>query len=315
MFRPQIKVFDCTIRDGGLCNDHKFSHDFVKRVFQALKHAGVDYMELGYKSSRSQFSSDEFGPWKFCDERDIEQVAEACDTKISLMGDVGRFEVSDVPSRSNSLVNTYRVACYVKDIDKALALIEQLKEKGYETFVNIMAVSHALEPDLDEALRQVEESKAVDGVYLVDSFGYLYSEQVHYLAMKYIRNCPSKKVGIHTHNNQQLAFANTVEGIIKGINYLDCTIYGMGRGCGNCPTELLMGFLKNPKFNLRPILDVISSDFVDLLEKYRWGYQLPYMITGIMNRHPRTAIAHMEGPDWRKFTEFYEARLADEDLA
>jgi len=314
MFRPEIKVLDCTIRDGGLCNNHKFSHDFVRRVFQALKNAGVDYMEIGYKSSKDQFSPDKFGPWKFCDDKDIEQVAEDCSLKISVMGDVGRFSPADVKPRSESLVNTYRIACYIKDVDKALKLTEELKAKGYETFINIMAISHALEPELDEALSQIENAKYVDGIYIVDSFGYLYSEQIHYLSEKYISTCKSKKVGIHTHNNLQLAFSNTIEGIIKGVNYLDGTIYGMGRGAGNCTTELLLSFLKNPKFNLRPILDIISSDFIDMMAKYRWGYQIPYMITGSLNKHPRSAIAVMDSKNWKNFTEFYEARIAEEDL-
>src|SRR6185295_12014220 len=111
---------------------------------------------------------------------------------------------------------------------------------------------------LDEALDQLAATN-FEAVYLVDSFGYLYSEQVHYLAQKYIERLKGKQVGIHCHNNQQLAFANTIEGIIKGINWLDATIYGMGRAAGNCPLELLVDFLKNPKFDVRPILDLIQK--------------------------------------------------------
>ena len=78
---------------------------------------------------------------------------------------------------------------------------------------------------------------------------------------------PSREIGIHAHNNQQLAFANTIEAIIQGINYLDGTIFGIGRAAGNCPLELLLGFLKNPKFNIRPILNVLGKDFVKLREE------------------------------------------------
>lgn len=313
MYRPEIKIFDCTIRDGGLCNDHRFDHDLVRRVYRALAAAGVDYMEIGYRLSKRQYDPKKFGAWKFCDEDDIRQVAEEGPTKLSVMVDLGRVEPEDILPKRESIVHTIRVACYVKDIDKALHLARHVKEKGYETFVNIMAVSHALEPDLDEALRQLAASE-VDGVYLVDSFGYLYCEQVQYLSKKYLDALPGKKVGIHMHNNQQLAFANTIEGIIRGINYLDCTIYGMGRGAGNCPTELLMGFLKNPKFDIRPILEIIKTDFVGLLERYRWGYQVPYMITGILNQHPRSAIKQMDSKEWADFVRFYDERVAEEGL-
>jgi 4-hydroxy 2-oxovalerate aldolase len=108
------------------------------------------------------------------------------------------------------------------------------------------------------------------------------------------------------HNNQQLAFANTIDGIIAGINRLDSTIYGMGRGAGNCPTELLLSFLKNPKFDIRPIISIIQEIFIPLKAKVEWGYHIPYMITGILNEHPRSgmkAMAAKKLPDLRKFYE------------
>ena len=129
-----------------------------------------------------------------------------------------------------------RVASYVKDIDKAIDLVNTLKGKGYETTINIMAVSHARENELDEALLQVEKESGVDVVYLVDSFGALYSEQIALSSKKIYRHIlKSREIGIHAHNNQQLAFGNTIESIINNINYLDGTILGIGRAAGNCP--------------------------------------------------------------------------------
>ncbi|MFH1760819.1 MAG: aldolase catalytic domain-containing protein [bacterium] len=304
MFRPEIKVFDCTIRDGGLMNNWDFDEKLVKGVFEAMVAAGVDYTELGYRVSKKIFSPKEHGPWRFSDEETLRKVAYECDTKISVMLDMGRVGIEDVIPKSESIIHTMRLATYVKDIDKALEMGKQVKDMGYEVFVNIMAVSHALEPDLDEALQQCANSN-IDGVYLVDSFGYLYSEQIQYLCKKYLRNLPGKKIGVHCHNNQQLAFANTIEAIICGVNYLDATIYGIGRAAGNCPLELLMGFLKNPKFKLEPILNLISSDFKPLHQKLEWGYQIPYAITGMLNKHPKIAMALMKSDKKDDFAEFY----------
>ena len=150
-------------------------------------------------------------------------------------------------------------------------------------------------------------------VYLVDSFGYFYSEQIHYLAAKYLKMLPGKQVGIHCHNNQQLAFANTIEGIIKGVNYLDASIFGIGRAAGNCPLELLMGFLKNPKFDIRPILDLIEKYYIPLKKDLRWGYEIPYAVTGILNKHPRAAMAFMKGVHGNTFREFYDELLNVDD--
>lgn len=292
-------------------NDHRFSNEMVKDIFEAIAAAGVDYIEMGYKCDKTQFSVDDFGPWKFCDEEALREVARECGTKISVMADVGRTDMSTILPKKDSIVSMYRVASYAKEIDKAIAMATQFKELGYEVCVNIMAVSHVLEPDLDEALEQLSHTE-LEAVYLVDSFGYLYSEQVHYLAEKYIKALPGKQIGIHCHNNQQLAFANTVEGIIKGINYLDGSIFGMGRAAGNCTTELLLGFLKNPKYDIRPVLDIIQKYFLDMHRELEWGYQMPYMITGILNRHPRTAMAYMKDSNGAKFSDYYKQQVDEE---
>ena len=308
MYRQEIKVLDCTIRDGGLMNNHQFSDELVRKVYQSANDAHIDYIELGYKADESQFSRSEFGPMKFCSEKDIEKVVDGIEkkVKISVMADIGRFDPDSVIPCSESYIDMYRVASYVKDIDKAIDLVNKLNSKGYETTINIMAVSHARERELDEALEQVEKESAADVIYLVDSFGALYSEQIAYLAKKYKELMPSKELGIHAHNNQQLAFANTIESIINNINYLDGTIYGIGRAAGNCPLELLLGFLKNPKYDIRPIIKIIGTDFLKIREEIEWGYVIPYMITGTLDVHPRAGMALLKTENKNGYLEFYE---------
>jgi 4-hydroxy 2-oxovalerate aldolase len=228
------------------------------------------------------------------------------------MCDVGRTDYDAFIPASESIVKLVRVATYVKDIDKAIHLGKHIKSFGYELSINIMAVSHALEPDLDEALDELAETD-FDMVYLVDSFGYFYSEQIHYLAHKYRSKLKGKEIGIHCHNNQELAFANTIEGVIKNMNYLDATIYGIGRAAGNCPIELLLGFLKNPKFDVRPVLDLIEKYFIKLKQELRWGYEIPYAVTGILNKHPRAAMAFMKGVHGSTFSEFFDELLNADD--
>lgn len=315
MFREKIKVLDCTIRDGGLINNHDFDHRFVRSVYKALSEAGVDYMEIGYKNSKKLFPSKDFGVWKFCDDDDIKKVIDGIEsqTKISVMVDVGRVDVDDIKLRKDSPVAMIRVASYVKDIDKAIYLVNRFDEKGYETTVNIMAISRALDNELNEALHQLEEECKAQVIYIVDSFGALYQESTEFLIKKAKSILKTKEVGIHAHNNQQLAFSNTIEAIIHNANYVDGTVYGLGRAAGNCPLELLIGFLKNPKFDIRPILDLISKEFVPLREKMEWGYIIPYAITGMLDEHPKAAMELRGGPKKENYREFYES-LAATDL-
>lgn len=316
MYREKIKVLDCTIRDGGLINNHQFGDGFVREVYRALSLAGVDYLELGYKNSPKLFSPKEYGAWKFCNDDDIARVIDGIEsaTKVSVMVDVGRVDIDDVKSADKSPVDMIRVATYVKDIDKAIHLVNHFAEKGYETTVNIMAISRALDNELNEALHQLNEECRADVIYIVDSFGALYQESVEFLVKKFRSILTTKEVGMHAHNNQQLAFGNTIEAIIHDANFMDATVYGIGRGAGNCPLELLIGFLKNPKFDIRPILDLISKEFIPLRDRMEWGYIIPYAITGIFNEHPKSAIALRAGDRKEDYREFYESIAQAADL-
>jgi len=311
MYREQIKVLDCTIRDGGLINNHDFDEPFVRNVYKAVSEAKVDYMEMGYKNSKELFSPKEFGLWKFCDDEVIKKVIDGINpqTKISVMVDVGRVKLDDVKPASKSPVDMIRTAAYVKDIDKAIAMSNHFADKGYETTINIMAISKDQGAELDEALHQIEEECKCNVVYIVDSFGALYQEPVERLVKLARRILKSKETGFHGHNHQQLAFGNTIEAIIHDANYLDGTVYGIGRAAGNCPLELLMGFLKNPKFDIRPILDLISNELVPLRGRIEWGYIIPYAISGMMNEHPRAAMALRNSDKKEDYREFYESLI------
>lgn len=314
MFRPEIKVLDCTIRDGGLINNHDFSDELVREVYKSLSVAGVDYMEFGYKNSQKLFSPKEYGKWKFCKDEDILKITDGIesDMKISVMADVGRVDMDDIKPASESPVDMIRVASYAKSVDKAIAMVNEFSDKGYETTINVMAVSCTLDNELTEALHQLEEECKSEVIYVVDSYGALYQENTEMLVKKFKSILKSKEVGIHAHNNQQLGFSNTIESIIHGANYLDATVYGIGRAAGNCPLELLIGFLKNPKFDLRPVLDLISKKFVPLRDKIEWGYIIPYAITGMLDEHPRTAMALRKSDKKENYREFFESFSSQE---
>jgi 4-hydroxy 2-oxovalerate aldolase len=315
-YRPEIKILDCTIRDGGLMNNHHFTEQVVKAVHQACAQAGIDYMEVGYKASRKIIVPGEHGPWKYCQEEDLRRVLGDNDTqvKISVMADAERTDYhEDILPKKDSVIDMVRVATYISQIPAALDMIKDAHDKGYETTVNLMATSIVPERELDEGLELLGNSE-VKAIYLVDSFGALYSEQIHYLMRKYLQYArPSgKEVGIHAHNNMQLAYANTIEAIIMGANMLDATFAGLGRGAGNCPMELLVGFLHNPKYRLRPLLQCIQDHIEPMREKLLWGFDLPYMITGLRNQHPRAAIKFKGAKERGDIVRFYDSVLEEE---
>ena len=305
-FDPELKILDCTVRDGGLVNAHKFEEGFVKKVYQACVDAGLDYMEIGYKADRKLFQPDQFGPWKFSSEDDIRREIGDNESglKLCAMADTGRTDPADILPREQSVLDMIRVATYVHQLPAALELVKDAKDKGYEVTLNLMAVSTVPDFELDHALDIIAEVDEIDVLYVVDSYGSLYHEQIDDLITRYRKT--GKTLGIHAHNNQQLAYANTIYAAIHGVKFLDTTMMGMGRGAGNCPTELMVGFLKNPKFNLRPILKFVQETMLPLREQFDWGYSIPYMITGHLNVHPRAAIALRAGDRKDDYLGFYD---------
>jgi 4-hydroxy 2-oxovalerate aldolase len=308
-YRPQIKVLDCTIRDGGLMNNHKFDDQIVKTVYAACVEAGIDYMEMGYKASRKVIVPGEHGAWKYCVEDDLRRIVDDNPTslKLTVMADAERTDYhEDILPKTQSVIDMVRVATYIHQIPTALEMVKDAHDKGYETTVNLMAVSTVPEYELNEGLELLAGSET-KAVYVVDSFGTLYSEQVQHLVRKYLGYCKAagKEVGMHAHNNLQLGFSNTIDAIVLGANMLDATMAGLGRGAGNCPMELLVGFLHNPKYNLLPILRCVQDTIEPLRSKLMWGFDLPYMLTGFLNQHPRSAIKFKESETKGDIVDFY----------
>ena len=315
--REDIRVVDATLRDGGLVNDFYFTDEFVKNLYKTNIKAGVDYMEMGYKASKELFDVNKFGKWKFCNDEDIRAVVgDNCNTglKLAVMADVGRCDYkTDIAPKAESPVDLIRVATYIHQMPGAIDMIEDAAGKGYEVSCNIMAISNAQESDVKIALEELGKSP-VDVIYIVDSYGALYPEQIARIADLYcnVGAKYGKKIGIHAHDNQRLAFANTIEAVGDGVDFLDGTYLAMGRGAGNCAMELLLGFLKNPKYNVYHVFDFIEKYMLPLKEQgVVWGYDLQYLMTGLLNQHPRTAIAYTN--EQRKdLCEFYKETLGQD---
>lgn len=315
--RESIRVIDATMRDGGIVNDFFFTDEFVKELYKTNIAAGVDYMEVGYKASKKIFDQSKFGKWKFSDDEDIFKViGDNADKKIKLavMADVGRCDFrEDIRPKSESAVDLIRVACYVHQIPGALEIIEDAKKKGYEVSCNIMAISTAQEGDIKVALDMIGQSP-VDCIYIVDSYGSIFPEQMQRICALYKEYADKhgKQLGIHAHNNQQLAFANTIEACGDGVDWLDATYNGMGRGAGNCFMENLLAFLKNPKYKVYETLKFIEKYMLQLKKDgIVWGYDVPYLVTGYLNQHPRAAMAFTK--DKRlDYSKFFDEVIAQE---
>ena len=292
-------MLDCTLRDGGYYNDWDFSLDEARDVVVALGDAGVDIIEIGYRSTdESQF----YGAFKYCSEDVMREVVAGVPSAFAFMIDAKEFAPNNVidiaalrariPPKSESIFSWCRIAAHPQGLGPAVQMATELKQRGYSVALNIMGIS-ALEPvalkAAVDAASTVEARAAVDVLYLADSYGSLTPEMVREKIDALRAGFPGQ-IGVHMHENLGLALANTLAAIDHGAEFVDVTLAGMGRGAGNARTEqvLLALFARGGRKDLDPsaLLPVLKKRMAPLQAKHGWGWDFSYMLSGLVGIHP-----------------------------
>lgn len=294
------KILDCTIRDGGYLNNWKFSKQLVKDLYRAVSKSGVDFIEIGFRSSDKYFNPSEMGIWRFTPEEVVNEIVdEISGAPISLMVDYGKVDLADIIEASKSNVALYRVAVHRDKVLNAIELANAIADKGYKVSIQLMGIVGYTEDDFKKLIDPLKSSR-LSFVYFADSYGSLLPSDIE----KYITLLREleKPIGFHAHNNLQLAFANTLEAIRRGVDIIDGTVFGMGRGVGNLPLETLIAYFEKTadgsKYNVLPILELIDKYFLYFHKEFNWGYNLPYMISGIYEVHPNYATHLVESGEY-----------------
>jgi len=289
MIEPNnLQLLDCTIRDGGYINAWKFEKKVVRDVYRACSSAGVDFVEIGFRGSEKYFDKQEYGIWRFSPDETIQEAIDGiAGAKISIMGDYGKIDCDDIEEKRNSPVDLVRIAAHKDKIVDATIFINNIKIKGYLTSLQAMGFSSYNSNERSELIKAVKDS-GVDYLYIADSYGSFLPHQIAGLFEPFLE-LENVKIGFHPHNNLQMAFANTVEAVRCGVNIIDGSVYGMGRGAGNLPIETVIAYFESVlkgRYNVAPLLNIIDEYFTELHREYQWGYKLPYMISGIFKCHP-----------------------------
>jgi 4-hydroxy 2-oxovalerate aldolase len=286
---PTFEILDCTIRDGGYLNNWNFDRKFVRELYRNLSRTGVDTIEIGFR----HFQKKDYGIWYSTPEELLHELFDDIrGASIALLLDQDEADLAAIPKSKNSLVDLYRVTSHKHNIPQALKMCDEIKARGYKVSLQLMGIVGYSDKDMAALVKPLTKS-SVDYIYFADSYGSLFPQNIK----KYIDwlKPTKKKIGFHPHNNLQLAFANTLEAIRCGIDIVDGTVNGMGRGAGNLPLEVLIIYLEktlsHEKYNALPILDLIDRYFIKLNEEIKWGYNLPYMLSGLLEIHPNYAKA------------------------
>jgi len=294
MLDHNFKILDCTLRDGGLTGKSGFSLKTAREIIKASCLAKVDYLEIGYSNNPSLIDPSHAAPLQFCTSETLNILLTGLDKdrpKIAIMQDAHKAIPADILKYKDLGIDLIRIATYNHDLDKAIILANNARSNGFQTSINLMAISTITQNELLTILNRLKTETDVDIIYLVDSYGALLPPDVEALFAVFKQFKSHFRIGVHFHNSLQLAFANTLQSISLGADIVDTTLLGIGRGAGNCPTELLIDLLKNKTYQLLPLLKIIQNKILPLRAKIKWGYHLPYMLAGNRNQHPGAAVS------------------------
>ncbi len=286
-----FQILDCTLRDGGYMNNWHFDKKMARESYRALSNSGVDVVEIGFRGNEKFFSKETFGLWRFSEDKVIQEVTQGIHgAKVAVMGDFGKIDIEDFVDAVDTPVDIVRLAVHKDNIQPCITLLEQIKDKGYEVSLNAMGYTSYTQHERIELVNHLKDSN-IDYLYMADSYGSIFPDQIESL-YEPLLNIPNIKLGFHPHNNLQMAFANTLEALKCGVNMIDCTLYGIGRAAGNLPSEVLILYLelsKGGKYNVIPLLNCVDTYLLPLRKKFEWGYQVPYMLSGMYKCHPNYA--------------------------
>jgi len=289
--RDKLKILDCTLRDGGYINDWRFNKKTAREVYRSLSKSGVDVVEIGFRGSEKYFNKNKYGLWRFSKDDVIREVTNGIKgAKLAVMGDFGKIGIDDFLEAELTPVDIVRLAVHKNNLKPCVLLLEKIKKKGYQTSLNAMGYASYTLQERKDLASLVNESN-LDFLYVADSYGSMLPDQVA-LLFEPMLEISTAKLGFHPHNNLQMAFANTLEAIKCGVHIIDCTLHGIGRAAGNLPTEVLILYLelsKRGKYNVIPVLNCVDTYFSPLRKEADWGYQLPYMLSGMYKCHPNYA--------------------------
>ena len=291
-----IKVLDCTLRDGGYVNNWLFSKASITNILSSLVAAQIDYIECGFLQT-DVFPESTTLFHKICNLRTY--IEEFKQTKFSLMINYGEYPLTEIPSANNNKISL-RIAFKKHQLEEALLYSKKLINKGYEVSINPMHTSTYNRSEWEYLIESV--NKVSPKVFtIVDTNGAMREYEIisYYNILDKLLD-KDISIGFHSHNNMQLSLANAkcLLDICKVRELIiDSTLMGMGRGAGNLSTEVITQYLNDnleTRYDTNKILNIIEQEIQPIYTKTPWGHSLPYYLAALHNCHPNYAKYIME---------------------
>lgn len=288
-----IKILDCTLRDGGYINEWQFGYQNIKSILNRLAKADIDIVECGFLED-SEYSED-YSFFSNVDQIEKFLPLDKRPTQYVAMTRYGHLDITRLKEYDGKSIEGIRVTFHENEAEEAIEYCRQIQDKGYKVYVQPVGTTSYTDSYLLKIIEIVNSIKPY-AFYIVDTLGLMKKNDL--LRLFYLVDNNLHKdiiIGFHSHNNLQLSFSNAQELAELHTNrsiIVDSSVYGMGRGAGNLNTELItqhLNSLKNTNYSTEYLLEIIDETIIPLSEKYSWGYSVPYYLAAINNCHPNYA--------------------------
>jgi len=296
MKKNKLKVLDCTLRDGGYYNNWNFSIHLINKYLKVMSDIKVDYVEIGFRSlERKEFR----GPCAYTTDQFLNDLKIPKTLKVGVMINGAELIKANTLKKNTSLVSSLfkkakfskvklvRIASHYSELSKVMPVASKIKSLGYKVAINLMQISDRTENEIKQFC-DLAKKYNMDAVYFADSTGSLNRYQTLEIVKNFKENWKTD-LGIHAHDNMDMAMENAMMALNNGVSWIDSTVLGMGRGPGNVKTENLVLELEKRfkrKVNYNSLIKLIEDDFIPMKNKYGWGSNVYYYLSGLYGIHP-----------------------------
>ena len=304
MSDADLKILDCTLRDGGYYNDWDFSKSLVDQYLITMDNSNVDVIEIGFRFlPKKSF----LGPYAYTTDQFLQSLDLPEDLMIGVM--INAKEILDYQhgikeairalfnKEEDSPVSLVRIAAHFSEYKNCHEIVSELNGLGYKVGFNLMQAGGRSTKELCSAANDISKWSELDVLYFADSLGNMRSDDVQKTINSFKEGGWSKPIGIHTHDNMGEALNNSIEAIANGASWIDSTVLGMGRGPGNVRTEYLLIELQKRnlgKYVPDNLFPLVLDEFTELQKHYGWGPNLLYYLSAEYGIHP-TYVQEMSG--------------------
>ena len=299
----QLKLLDCTLRDGGYYNSWDFDRDLVIKYLSSMTSSKVDYVEIGFRYLPD--SKKYLGPYAYTTEDFLKSLNISSSLKLGVMINADEYLSTKDPSMTinknflkaeDSSISLVRIAINFDKYKNSKVLIDSLKDLGYLVGLNLMQSHSKTDDELKKTSEEINSWKKLDILYFADSLGSMEAGDVDRITSIFKKEW-SKELGIHTHNNKGFGLSNSIQAIKSGVNWVDATVTGMGRGAGNTSTENLLLEMNSLDYHKGDPLMLVETveNFQTLKDKYKWGTNIYYHYAALRKIHPTYVQSILSG--------------------